>query len=96
MSTVRGEVRSCITLAGDPKQLDAVTNSYNAKQLGFSTSFMEHLSNKPLYQPNSRSGKYNEKFITCLVRNYRSHKDILKIPNILFYNGQLKAEAPEG
>jgi superfamily I DNA and/or RNA helicase len=32
--------------------------------------------------------------ITKLIQNYRSHEDILRIPNELFYNGDLVASAP--
>lgn len=56
---------------------------------------MEILSEKELYQPNP-TGKYNANFITHLIRNYRSHENILKIPNTLFYRNQLIPEASEG
>lgn len=36
-----------------------------------------------------KDGKYNPNYITKLVQNYRSHKDILHIPNTHFYDGDL-------
>ena len=37
---------------------------------------------------------YNFHVITKLIRNYRSHKDLLCVPNELFYDGELVARAP--
>lgn len=85
-------MHSCIVLSGDPMQLDAVTKSKYAKDLGFSTSSMEHLFKQPLYQPNPITKKFNAKYITQLVQNFRSHADILKVPNELFYENRLEAQ----
>lgn len=90
------EIKSSIVLAGDPKQLDAVTKSGYAGKLGFKTSFMEHLFEKRLYKRNALTGKFNQKYITQLVKNYRSHPAILEIPNKLFYDNKLEAKAPDG
>lgn len=90
------EFSSSIILAGDPKQLPAVTKSNCAKRMGFATSLMERLFAKPLYQRDPITGQYNEKFITQLTRNYRSHAAILHIPNALFYDHKLLAMAPIG
>lgn len=87
------KIHSNIVLAGDPKQLNAVTKSNVAKALGFGTSLMEELLKKPLYQINSETNEYNNEFITQLIRNYRSHPDILRIPNKLFYGNRLIAAA---
>jgi hypothetical protein len=38
---------------------------------------------------NSEEGSYNERFITKLRRNFRSHELILELPNRLFYDGEL-------
>lgn len=89
---MEGKVHSCIVLAGDPMQLSAVTKSDYAKRLGFNTSLMDQLFKKPLYQPNPKTKQYNSKYITQLINNYRSHKDILKIPNELFYDNKLIAQ----
>lgn len=83
-------------MAGDPKQLDAVTKSKNAIKLGFKTSYMEQLFEKPLYKRDPITAKYNPKYITQLVKNYRSHPAILSIPNALFYDNKLEAKASEG
>ncbi|KAJ6648016.1 putative helicase mov-10-B.1, partial [Pseudolycoriella hygida] len=90
-STV-GEIHTKIVLAGDPKQLDAVIKSQTAGRLGFSTSLMEHFFHFPLYQRHAKRGIFNAKYITQLVRNYRSHPVILHVPNKLFYDGTLQAE----
>lgn len=83
-------------LAGDPKQLDAVTKSDAAKQMGFSTSWMEQLCNTNLYKRHQETGKFNELYISQLVQNYRSHPEILRIPNELFYENTLQASAKPG
>lgn len=88
-------ITSSIVLAGDPKQLPAVTKSTFATKMGFSTSFMERLFTKPLYQRHPQTGKFNQTFITQLVQNYRSHAAILHIPNMLFYDNKLEAAAPD-
>lgn len=49
-----------------------------------------------LYKEDRRTGKYNQKYIVQLVKNYRSHKDILCVPNELFYKGNLVATASAG
>lgn len=96
LCTTFGQVHSKIVLAGDPKQLDAVTKSEWAAKLGYGTSLLEHLFNFPLYKRDAISGQYNSKYITQLVKNYRSHPAILYISNKLFYEGALTAEtAPQ-
>lgn len=74
-------------------QLDPVTKSKHAKDLGFSVSFMEQLFKQPLYQRNVVTKEYNPRFITQLVKNYRSHKDILNVPNEMFYENRLEPQA---
>lgn len=90
------QIHSSIVLAGDPKQLDAVTKSRYAIKLGFKMSFMEHLFNRRLYQRDPETGDFNQKYITQLVKNYRSHSVILHIPNDLFYENKLQVEASSG
>lgn len=82
-----------IVLAGDPKQLDAVTKSEWATKLGFGTSWLEQLFEYPLYQRDPLTRKFNSKYITQLVKNYRSHPSILHVPNELFYEGVLESKA---
>lgn len=94
LCTEYGEVKSRIVLAGDPKQLDAVIKSKNATKFGAKTSLMEQLSTMNCYKANK--GCYDPRFIVQLIRNYRSHPDILKISNMLFYENMLLAEALTG
>lgn len=92
LCTTVGKVHSKIVLSGDPKQLDAVIKSEWASKLGFDQSWMEQLFNFPIYQRNPDTGEYNSKYITQLVKNYRSHPGILHVPNQLFYDGILQAK----
>ncbi|KAM4738304.1 putative helicase mov-10-B.1 [Anableps anableps] len=83
-----------LVLAGDPKQLGPILRSPFALKYGMGMSLLERLmSDFPLYQKNE--GVYNSCFVTKLLRNYRSHPAILKIPNELFYEGELQACADE-
>lgn len=84
------KVHAKIILSGDPKQLDAVTRSNRAMQLGFNTSWLEQLCNEDLYSRNPETGTFNVASITQLVKNYRSHPHILSIPNELFYENKLE------
>lgn len=92
--TLKGEIKSRIILSGDPKQLDAVTKSAYAKALSFNTSLMERLSKLAVFK--TENGEYNECAVTHLINNYRSHRDILHIPNLLYYNNTLKPKASAG
>lgn len=89
--------KSQIILAGDPKQLGPVLQSPEAKLYGLEISLLERLSLNPLYQRDEEKfkdhGNYDPMLVTKLVRNYRSHLDIIKIPSKLFYEDELKAEA---
>ncbi|XP_068029517.1 helicase MOV-10 isoform X2 [Anomalospiza imberbis] len=78
-----------LVLAGDPKQLGPVLTSPLAIQYGLGTSLLERLMlHNPLYKKSS--GGYDPQFITKLLWNYRSHEAILRIPNELFYDNELK------
>uniref|UniRef100_A0A3Q4B1I1 RNA helicase n=1 Tax=Mola mola TaxID=94237 RepID=A0A3Q4B1I1_MOLML len=77
-----------VVLAGDPKQLGPIVRSHFALKYGL--SLLERLMNDfPLYQKNE--GMFNNHFVTKLLRNYRSHPAILKIPKELLYDGELQA-----
>ncbi|XP_078276687.1 putative helicase MOV-10 isoform X2 [Rhinoraja longicauda] len=79
-----------LVLVGDPKQLGPVLRSPIAINHGLDLSLLERLMNgNTLYQKNS-DGSYNQNFVTKLLRNYRSHPQILKIPNELFYEMELE------
>ena len=87
-----------VVLGGDPRQLGPVIHSPAAKKHGLSMSLLERLLYRPMYA-KSTSGEHNEssgfdpQYITMLVRNYRSHAQLLKEPNILFYHGALESWA---
>ncbi|NXC08563.1 SDE3 helicase, partial [Orthonyx spaldingii] len=84
-----------LVLAGDPKQLGPILTSPLAIQHGLGTSLLERLMlHNPLYKKSS--GGYDPQFITKLLWNYRSHKAILKIPNELFYDNELKVCHSDG
>ncbi|XP_012712087.2 putative helicase mov-10-B.1 [Fundulus heteroclitus] len=83
-----------LVLAGDPKQLGPILRSPFALKYGMGVSLLERLmTDIPLYQ--KVEGVYNTCFVTKLLRNYRSHPTILKIPNERFYEGELQACADE-
>ncbi|XP_056278751.1 putative helicase mov-10-B.2 [Pseudoliparis swirei] len=82
-----------LVLAGDPKQLGPVIMSKLAEKHGMGVSMLERLMNNiDLYKSHEGHG-FNKCFVTKLLRNYRSHSAILKIPNELFYNGELQPYA---
>ncbi|XP_062921481.1 putative helicase MOV-10 isoform X1 [Mobula hypostoma] len=83
-----------LVLVGDPKQLGPVLRSPIAIRHGLELSLLERLMNgNALYQKDPDSGSYNQTFVTKLLRNYRSHPEILKIPNELFYEEELQNHA---
>ncbi|XP_044207553.1 putative helicase mov-10-B.1 isoform X1 [Thunnus albacares] len=83
-----------VVLAGDPKQLGPILRSPFALKYGMGVSLLERMMNDfTLYQ--KEEGVFNKRFVTKLLRNYRSHPAILKIPNELFYDGELQVCANE-
>lgn len=68
-----------------------------------SRSFLERLCELPLYSRYPEDEKtpkeivgnnyHNPEFVTKLTRNYRSHPAILRLPNELFYHGDLLESA---
>ncbi|XP_033825188.1 putative helicase mov-10-B.1 [Periophthalmus magnuspinnatus] len=83
-----------VVLAGDPKQLGPIIRSPLALKFGMGLSLLERLmTDLPLYQKTN--GVFDNRFVTKLLRNYRSHPAILEIPNELFYDGELQACADE-
>jgi helicase MOV-10 len=53
---------------------------------------MERLMNLPVYKKDPQTGKYNERMITKLLLNFRSHEKILELSNKAFYEGELVAK----
>ncbi|KAI8475548.1 MAG: P-loop containing nucleoside triphosphate hydrolase protein [Monoraphidium minutum] len=79
-----------VVLVGDPRQLGPVVHSRLALDKGLALSWMERLIGRHPYVPSAR-GDYDASYITQLVRNYRSHPDLLALPSRLFYGGRLRA-----
>jgi len=79
-----------MVLAGDPLQLGPVITSALCKKFGLGVSYMERLTKLDTYQRDA-NGIYPEALITKLVRNYRSHPAILKLPNEMFYDNDLQS-----
>ncbi|XP_066149742.1 putative helicase mov-10-B.1 isoform X1 [Euwallacea fornicatus] len=75
-----------LILAGDPMQLGPVINSELCKKYKLDISLLERLMQHDLYQIDTEHN-----FITMLKSNFRSHAEILKLPNELFYDNKLQA-----
>ncbi|XP_076597717.1 putative helicase mov-10-B.2 [Chaetodon auriga] len=84
-----------LVLAGDPEQLGPIIRSRLALEHGLGLSLLERLmTDNALYQKN-KDGHFDTRFVTKLLRNYRSHAAILKIPNELFYDNELQVFADQ-
>ncbi|XP_035236644.1 putative helicase mov-10-B.2 isoform X2 [Anguilla anguilla] len=85
-----------LVLAGDPQQLGPILRSPLAIQHGLGLSLLERLmKHNRLYKKDEETQEFDRRFVTKLLRNYRSHPAILKIPNELFYEGELQVYADE-
>ncbi|XP_059186180.1 putative helicase mov-10-B.2 [Centropristis striata] len=85
-----------LVLAGDPKQLGPIIRSPFAKKYGLELSLLERLmTHNTLYQKSESSGHFDTRFVTKLLRNYRSHAAILKVPNEMFYENELQVFADQ-
>lgn len=47
------------------------------------------MTNCEVYKKDKVTGKYNPNMVTKLLKNFRSHPDILKIPDRMFYDNEL-------
>lgn len=81
--------RGQLILAGDPRQLGPIITSDICKKYGMSISYMERLAGRDVYGRASVEKGYPPELLTKLVRNYRSHPSIMKLPNELFYDDEL-------
>lgn len=54
---------------------------------------LERLMNTDVYERDSKTKLFNGKYVTQLVRNYRSHETILHASNELFYDNALQVHA---
>ncbi|KAH8309305.1 hypothetical protein KR059_008042 [Drosophila kikkawai] len=84
---------SNLILSGDHKQLGPVLQSQRASEWGLDVSLFERLVERKCYQVD-KDGNYNKAIQTRLIRNFRSHPEIVSLYNELYYNGKLKAQAP--
>ncbi|XP_051913995.1 putative helicase mov-10-B.1 [Hippocampus zosterae] len=82
-----------LVLAGDHKQLGPIVASSHALKYGMGISLLERMMN--VFSANQKGDDFNDLFVTKLLRNYRSHPSILKVPNELFYGGELQACADQ-
>lgn len=96
LCTSQSNVNASVVFAGDPKQLGPVIKCSLAQKMGYDVSMLERLMESGPYKKNSVSGDYDNRFILQLIRNYRSHPVILHVPNELFYECALKANAHAG
>lgn len=90
-----------LVLAGDPQQLGPILRSPIAQEYGLGTSLLERYMNQvQVYQRKGNkdgpADHYDNRIITKLLRNYRSHPAILHYPNETFYDGELMPNADEG
>ncbi|KAF8721229.1 hypothetical protein HU200_023151 [Digitaria exilis] len=73
-----------VVLAGDPMQLGPVVYSKQAEKEGLGISYLQRLLfDFEQYQTGDRN------YVTKLVKNYRCHPAILKLPSELFYGDEL-------
>ncbi|XP_052789741.1 putative helicase MOV-10 [Mya arenaria] len=84
-----------LVIAGDPKQLGPILRSPIAIHAGLDVSFMERMMRDIGEYSRGEDGVYDNRYITKLVRNYRSHDDIIYVPRALFYDGELTAAGDE-
>lgn len=96
LCTAKKKLRAKIILSGDPKQLAPTTRSNIRIEKGYNKSWLAHLCRTKLFSRNEESGKFNESYVTCLNENYRSHPQILHIPNELFYENAMQSSAKNG
>lgn len=88
-SSHKGRLQGQLVIAGDPMQLGPSIAVRNVDTLAI--SMLERLMDQCSPYMKDETGKYNPLYITKLVRNFRSHKSILHVPNNLFYDGELLA-----
>ncbi|KOC60815.1 Putative helicase mov-10-B.1 [Habropoda laboriosa] len=82
-----GILHAQIIVAGDPHQLGPIVQCKRIEHL-LGKSLLERLMECEPYQ-KGHNNEYNSRYITKLIRNYRSKEAILHIPNKLFYDKEL-------
>jgi hypothetical protein len=86
------EVSGSVCIAGDPRQLGPVVHSPVAAVAGLEESMLERLIDYYQALPEILPVR---SMCTLLVRNYRSHERLLKLPSDLFYGSALHAAADQ-
>lgn len=90
--THAGEMlQSQLIIAGDPYQLGPIVKCRKIQHL-IGKSLLERLMECEPYQKSN--DKYNSRYITKLVRNFRSHPAILYTSNKLFYEDLIPFAKP--
>ena len=86
-----------LVLAGDPKQLGPILRSPISIKNGLDVSLLERLMETcDVYKKRATMPpSFDSRVVTKLVQNYRSHPDILKLPNKLFYDNELEVKADQ-
>ncbi|KAI0263051.1 P-loop containing nucleoside triphosphate hydrolase protein [Gloeopeniophorella convolvens] len=81
-----------VVLSGDPKQLRPIVRSAVADALGLGISYLERLMERDAYRgPDSHGASSNvEESYVKLLKNYRSHHEIIRFPSARFYNEELE------
>ena len=85
-------------LAGDPFQLGPVIRNPQCEVLGLQVSFLERLMDLNIYERKEQfkeNNYFDPILLTKLLRNYRSHTDLLVVPSLLFYENELIDCAPK-
>ncbi|XP_065368664.1 putative helicase mov-10-B.1 [Calliphora vicina] len=89
---IKSHTNCRVILSGDHKQLGPILKSERAAQLGLERSLLERLLNSPCYAIDANCN-YDRTVQARLKRNYRSHPEIVRLYNHLYYNDELIAEA---
>lgn len=67
---------------------------WNGRLVG--VSMFQRLYYSDPYQKDAKTKEYNQRFISKLKNNYRSHPGLVAVPNRLFYNHEIRTSANPG
>ena len=84
-------------LAGDPYQLGPVIKNPQCEDLGLAVSLLERYMDLDIYERKEQykdHNYYDPIILTKLIRNYRSHPELLTVPSQMFYENELVPCAP--
>ena len=80
--------------SSDHFSVNCCFRSQLAVRHGLNVSLLERLMSLDMYNMDG-GGSYDQRCITKLVRNFRSHEKLLELPADLYYDGELVAAADE-